>query len=480
MGTFKRQTYDNSYLFSLPGEMDKHHRKITEFILKAQRIDYKTADNFKGIAEDVKRFQRSSILYTVLMRNDVVLAYSTEELSAAFKVFSAKDIKNGDGNKVFIDVTGLIKEEDGYYTCRDIGKLCTYLFQAITWLLYDTNPLALMNNSNISISATECFVAMFDYMIGYFRFYGYSENRSKIIYLASLYFLIKVLGKDDDQYSRNLAAKISNVPQTNIKAFELYYNVAEDFVNIDTFITMIAKTFKLKGLTTEVFISKWIYICGTGTQFAPELFTAFSNMMIAAYCGAYVVNQRSIETQTKTSMVKFATSIMKLGVDEFDKRKFMESSELDTFVARDKNTITLKESLEARKQLPKSAIFTKEDFASKSNVKKRMNEVIKYYKKSDQENKIGAKLSSAIKLGIVCMDKSKIRDQYELGSIDLIVNTGRQYFTVSQKDSIKDACTEEIRVQTDYMKEARDDGNKELAKRLSKQLSELMRCKSNL
>lgn len=473
MSTFKKQTYDNSYLFSLPGELDKHHKRIAEFILKAERIDVKTADNFRGVVEDVKRFQKSSVLYSILMREDVVLCYTVEALPQAFKVFSAKDIARGGGNKVFIDVTGLINNTNGNYTCKDIGKFCTYLFQAITWLLYESNPLVLLNNSNVTMSATECFVSLFDYLIGYFRFYGYSENRNKILYVAALYFLIRLMGKDDDMYTRNLAAKISGVAKSSTSAYELYYK-HEDFTNIDTFITTIAKVFKLKGLTTEVFVSKWIYICGTGTEYAPELFTAFSNMIIGVYCGAYVVpNQKTIEAQTKSNMVKFATSIMKLGVDEFDSRKYMEATELDKTIPRSKETMELLEAINMRSKSPKS--LTYDSFNDADTVIKETNDIIEFYKASGEKDKIGKKLLKGFNDGVEFMKDHP--DRYPSNAVTGIVKEGRKYFTMKDRSFMNSLINETVGYLREEVDKNKED-NKELASKLSENILELMNCKS--
>ena len=471
MSTFKKQTYDNSYLFSLPGELDKHHKRIAEFILKAERIEVKSADNFRGVVEDVKRFQKSSVLYNILLREDVVLAYSVEALPQAFKVFSAKDLSKGGGNKVFIDVTGLITINNGTYVCKDIGKLCTYLFQAIVWLLYESNPLSLLNNSSITISATECFVSLFDYLIGYFRFYGYSENRNKILYIAALYFLIRLLGKDNDMYSKNLAAKISGVNKTSISAYELYYK-PEDFANINTFITSLAKSFKLKGLTTEVFVAKWIYICGTGTEYAPELFTAFSNMIIGVYCGAYVVpNQKTIEAQTKSNMVKFATSIMKLAVDEFDTRKYMEATELDKTIPRSQSTMEL---LEKVNNLGKN-MNPITSFSDKESVIKEATEIVDFYKSIDKKDKIGRKLEASFKLCAECASREPAN--YAPGSLKSILEKGKKYFGYEDKRNIYNTITESIRTIREYVDDIKDT-DKALSDKLSETMIEFIECKS--
>lgn len=478
MSGFKKQTYDNSYLFSLPGEMNKHHSHITEFILKSQRIENKRSDNFRGVVEDVKRYQKSSVLYTVLLRNDIVLCYADVEMSPAFKVFSAKDLKKGDGNKVFIDVTGIIENRNGYYICNNVAKLCTYLFQAITWIVYDINPLALMNNSNITLPAAECWISMFDYMIGYFRFNGYKENRSKILYLAALYFLLKVLAKDDDQYTKQIAAKLSGTEATLIKAYDLYYDASVNFVNINSFITFLAETFKLKGLTTEVFISKWIYICGTGTQFAPELFTAFSNMVVGAYCGAYIVNQKSIEKQCGTALARFGDALLKVGANKLDKGRFFESAEeADARVYRDRNTVALAEATINKRNTPDNAKFDKEDCKSKYATDKKIYNMIKWYISTEQETTLGNRATTACKIAIECMDNSRPKEAYEIGVLECILRQTKKYMSKKNKDDLTGEINNAVRIQTDYMKENRLD-NKEFADRLSKQISELYRCKA--
>ena len=112
MADFKKKTYDNSYLFMT--EADKHHRAITNYIIKAERIE-KEHDAFKGIIEEVRKQQRSSILYTLLHSNKVVLCMHNQEMPRAFKVFAAKDLRFEGDVKIFIDVTNLITYKNDYF-----------------------------------------------------------------------------------------------------------------------------------------------------------------------------------------------------------------------------------------------------------------------------------------------------------------------------------------------------------------------------
>ena len=180
MSGFDKKTYSDSYLYNK--EANKHNQNLTEYILKADRID-KNSQAFGSIIDNVKRQQNSSILFSVLMNRDVIICINTVELPRAFKVFEAKDIKNNIGGnsnetKVFIDVTGLIVFKDGYYICKKIDVLITYIFDALVYLLYSKSGTKMVNNSSITISSTECFVSMVDYILDYLRIIGFSNNLS--------------------------------------------------------------------------------------------------------------------------------------------------------------------------------------------------------------------------------------------------------------------------------------------------------------
>lgn len=477
---FKRKTFADSYLYNQ--EANKHDRNLVEFILKSDRID-KRSDAFKGIMEDVKRQQTSSILYTVLMMNDVVLCINNTELPRAYKVFEAKDLRlnsgKNDTKSIFIDVTGIIMFKDGYFYCKKIDILITYLFDALCYLLYQKAPLKLINNSNISISGTECFVSLFNYIIDYLRIIGYAQNKEKISYLAGLYFLYHMMGKDLDTYTKNIAAKIANVPTTSIGAFDLYYKL-EDFDNIYSFINFISETFKLKDLTPEVFIGKWLYLYQTGTQYATELFTSFMVLIVNAYCGSYIVNQKQVERCCGTSMVKFATAILKLGVDEFDNRGYMEASELQSFDKRDKNTIQLSESILKRNNIPDDAKLEKEDLLSKAKVKSKINSMIKYYCSINKESSISKNVlkATATALNYISNEKSdvKVAD----GVLETILKESKKYINENDIRKIDKLVNKTIGIFEKDMIDYREKGEKEKASYYAKKVTELRKCKPYL
>lgn len=474
MAEIKRKTYDNSFLFNQ--EANKHQMHIADFILKSQRINKKT-DAFKMIVQDVKRYQSSSILSTVLEMDDVVLCIPNVEMPAAFKVFEAKDLRLDKKPKVFIDCYGLINlTPEGFFVCKNIDKLITYLFNALGYLLYQKQPIKLLNNANLTISGTECFVAMYTYIIDYLRIIGYSVNKPKIMYLTGLYYQYHMLDKDLNQYTKQIAGKIAGIGANEIKAYDLYFN-EEDFIDINTFTTMITNTFKLKGFNTEVLIGKWCYLFGKGTQYATELFTSFSTLLTSAYCGTYIVGQKQIERCCATSMVKFCQTLMKVGVDEFDRRAYMSESELDSLIKRDPYTLALRESLISK--VPDDAKFGKDDYLTKANASARFKKVIAYYKSVNKLDKVGDILKSATiatfktyKRFVAAADNG-----YSLGTLETIVKLSTSYYSDKVRDKLfKDFDDFDKKLQEDIKKT--DD--KEKQNRFAKSLVEIRNAKNAL
>lgn len=433
MANFARKTYGNTYLYTRnPDEMNQHNKVLTDFILKADRID-KNSEAFQSIMDAVKREQRSSVLYSVLQRDDVVLCMRSPELPRAFKVFEAKDLRTKTGPKVFIDVTGLIKLNGIYFDCKKIDVLNTYLLGALTYILYRENPIKLTNNSNITIAGTECYISLVNYIIDYLRIIGYSANKDKILYLTGLFYLYNLMGKDLDNYSKNIAAKIAGVSSSNIRSYELYYDPEKDFRNIDSFITLIAETFKLKGLNTEVFMHQWIYSIGEGTQFCTELFTSFSVLITSAYCGSYVVNQKQIERCCGKSMVNYAIALMKLGSEEIENKGTWNESKFEEMAYRSPAAIDLAKTLALKENIPDCAKINNDDFKSIKIMEEKANNLITFFKETNQVNKISNKASSII---IESIKKTVANDNIESGVTESLCRTFEPYINESDKESL--------------------------------------------
>lgn len=462
----KRKTFDNTFLFTVDqSNADKSHRKITEFIFKTNRID-KTDPAFAGIIEETKRYQNTAILFSVLMNPKVVLCINDTELPAAFKVFEANDLKTKEGAKIFVDCSGLITLSNGYFVCKKIDIFFTRLYQALNHLIYQNDPIKYLANSNVTINATQCYVSMVIDIIDYLRILGFQQNSAKISYLTGLFFLHNMMQKDIDQYAMNIAAKAAKINAADTRAMSLYYNES-DFATIDSFISMLSNTFKLKGLTTEVFMSSWLYRYGKGTEFGTELFPSFVDMMVAAYVGAYVVHQKAIEKSCGNSMVNLVRAITQLGSTIFNNSSFLMGEQAEEF-----NKVVSKEASDMKKKLnmQKPAGFTVECFEDIEKVKSIVNEMNNYYRSSiatDKDQVFG----DGIAMGLAALKEGK----YANGAIELLLNNCEvnRRKLMSTIDRYIESYNDEI---LDLRDEAKDD---ELKEALGKK-TELISIKSAL
>lgn len=315
-----KRSYADSYVFS---KFPDYEKNIMDFIMSSERIE-KESERFSHISEDVKRRQVTAVLHRVMMDDDVVFCIHRKGMPAAFKVFMARDVKTDRAPKVFIDVTDIVKMKDGFYECTKIDVLCTYLLSAMTDLSYEREPEKLISSSILITSSTSCFVSLFTYILDYLRVNGFAENKIKIGYLAAMYYQVRILGKERDQTSKNIAIKIAGGQNKDITAYEFYYN-DEHLDNIHVFISYLADTFKLNGLTTDVFLEKWLWLIGKGTQFGLEVFTAFSTILTDAYCGTYINNHKNIERCCGREMVNYVNNLIRICSDCIDRGMRYES-----------------------------------------------------------------------------------------------------------------------------------------------------------
>lgn len=470
MSSFNRKTYNNSYLYNL--EATKNNKAIMDYIMSAQRIE-KDSEMFANILDEVRRMQRSSVLYNILNREDVVLCVNKIEMPRCFKVMEVKDFKENKQPKVFIDVTNLITINKGYYVCKKPDILITYLYNALGYMLYSHSPEKITNNSNMTIAGADCYASLFAFILDYLRIIGYAENREKIIYMTALFYQKALLGKEIDQYSKNIAAKVAKLSLNEIRGFDLYYNENKDFENIKSFIEFISSTFKLKGLTLEVFIEKWIYLFGTGTQYAVELFTSFASLLTSAYCGSYIVRQKQIERSCGKSMVGFSDNMIKIGTEEFEVSRMlnMEEAEYDKLVPRSKATVELREAVKQKGANIAEFVIREADCADLSVVKKKVSDAIDHYTGCKALDKLSIYLRRAALTAIKVASKV---NGYQSGVVEAILKLGKKYIDASDKRQINNALGDVIGKFEDKRRKPSDD--KEASKKYAAMVVELRKC----
>ena len=179
------KNHASSYIYSRAAS--NYDRHLIETMMTAKRIN-KHSEEFDQVVQEVKRRQISSTLLDVLMNKNVVLLMCNKPMPAAFSVCTAKDIKEDKQLKVFIDLTPVVEYKNGFYYPTNINALIAFLINAMTNLIYYTEPKRILSNSNLILYGTNSFVNMFCYVLDYLRLSGYTENPGKVAYLTAIYY----------------------------------------------------------------------------------------------------------------------------------------------------------------------------------------------------------------------------------------------------------------------------------------------------
>lgn len=327
------KSYPNTYIGQkIASGGESIERPLIKYIMNAERLN-KGSEAFRQIQNDIKTRQTSAILYRVLMMPNIVLAMDVKELPASFKVFRAADVRASNKEpKIFIDVTGIIKFNNGIFICNKIDTLITYLTGALVQLLYYDPSKQLTNNASITRPATVCFVKLFTGVIDELRVIGYAENQLKIKYNTAVYFLTSLVGKPMEN-ARSMAANILGINPKEAKAYDYFYS-DEAMKDLNSFVTDLCENFHLRGFGTDIMLDRWMFKYGKGTMYGLELYPSFLMMLTNAYCGAYVNQQKTIEKYCGKDMVDISTTLIRVGADVYSEGARYQKDEYGEIVLK--------------------------------------------------------------------------------------------------------------------------------------------------
>ena len=312
------KTYAASYLYTKYSEYEK---QIFSFIMSGNEIDKDTSD-FDDIKYDIKKRQVSNSLVKVLESKEVILMTSEIPLAKAFKVFCAKDLKGPKKNrmKVFIDCSNIIERDgsSGRYVCKrgNIDILISYLVSAMHTFIYYADESRIISNSKVMSVGAQAFALLFTHVVDYVcKVSSMPSLKSKCMYLASMYYLGNILGKDyTTEGCRKICKKISGLSDRDAGIIDIQLK-SESMMNIKYFVESLSTILHLNKLTLDVIVERWMSIYGTGTVFGLEIFPAFASMVTDAYVGAYLNNQKTIEKIAGTTMTEFTKVLLSIGAE---------------------------------------------------------------------------------------------------------------------------------------------------------------------
>ena len=306
------KNYSQTYLYNK--SVVENDRLIFDFLMSAHRVD-KENESFNDIKYELKRRSIMNKITSIVDSNKVVICIHHTQLPRAFRVFYGKDIKDKKP-KVFIDCSSIMTFDNDKYNIqsKNIDIFISYLTAAMNMLIYYQDPNRLLSRISVIDKGARCFADLATYIIDFLRLSSIDNTRAKCKYLSVKYYLTNILSKSESTDIVNKKAlQISGLSEREAEIIDVQLDKNWN-VNIKSFIDSLAKIFRIENkLTLDVFIDKWMYLYGPGTHYATELYTAFANMLIYAYVGSYINNQKTIEKVCGHNMIEFVKGILEVG-----------------------------------------------------------------------------------------------------------------------------------------------------------------------
>lgn len=298
----KTKSYSDCYLYN---KYPMYNKILFEAMMHSEFID-KDVDSFKDVEYEVKRTKVSEGLIRVLKSPKTVLLIPDKPLPKPFASFVAIDPRSKKERKLFIDTTNCINKTDKGYIVNDI-RLISHLIGGYFEMYYLSYGSSKAYTHNGLITESQCFSALFTHIIDYIGKISIVDGaRDKCLYLSSRYFFEGIYGVDVDR-SRKISAKYAGISDSKEAIY--FMNSDDDketFTDINKFVKLIKNTFKLDKLTLDILVEKWMFLYGPSTVFALEYGPAFVKMIIDAYIGSYLNNQKTIEKVCGKNMVVMA------------------------------------------------------------------------------------------------------------------------------------------------------------------------------
>lgn len=307
----KIKTYADCFLYK---KYPQYSAILSDAIMKGDRID-KNEKEFEDVVYEIKRSRTDASILKVLTSTNTVLFSGSKPLPKPFRVFCAKDFRDGKQVKAFIDISNVLtKQPDGYMT--NTNTLLSYLINAKVAMYYNMKPDVIFSSSERKILAATCFAKLYTHIVDYVGKISTIEYaKDKCIYLSARYFLSNVMQLDNEDQCRSIARKISGITEMKENTYDFMASkeITKDynpFLCPVAFTKMISEQFKIDKFSFDIVLEKWMYLYGDGTAFGIEFFPAFSAMMTDAYTGAFINNQKTLEKICGNDLILYSKGLI--------------------------------------------------------------------------------------------------------------------------------------------------------------------------
>ena len=190
--------------------------------------------------------------------------------------------------------------------------LISYVINAMVCMIYHKAEKEITNASIVE-DAMRAFSSLFTHVIDYlFKISTIPATKTKCQYLACMYFVQNILGREFNESYKHMATKIIDISE---REQDMIITQCDDgdFDNIRLFTEKLSDLLKIPNLKIDNLIEKWMYLYGTSTVFGLEYFPALSAMLTDAYQGSYLNNQKTIEKVVGNTLVSYTKNVIAKG-----------------------------------------------------------------------------------------------------------------------------------------------------------------------
>lgn len=231
---------------------------------------------------------------------ELILLYSPNNIKVPTTVpfVLTKNANNGVVAVVFVDLYGKLNEETGVVNV-DAKKLYCIMEAALLGITFFRNHNEIAKRNIIITSGASIYSNMFARVLN--KRYALNVDKTrfqKVIFLASKFYMINLLGMDDTEMTFNYAAR--SCPNPNPQALkELSDMIPEEaYTDLSTFLTNLSRPELMLGLndlSIRGYLESFITMYDPSALLALESFPYFMYNIISVVNGAYLNQQYVLE-----------------------------------------------------------------------------------------------------------------------------------------------------------------------------------------
>lgn len=277
-----------------------------------------TKDNLEESFVTINKNFKYSLKLKVMeaVENGIInLVYSPPKvrIPTALPFFLTKDSTGRVIAFVVVDLYGRMDEESGSVTI-DAKKLYTIMESALLAVAYHNHTREISKRSIVITSGASIYSNMFTRVLN--KKYALNVDKGKmqkVLFLAGKFYMINVLGLEDNEITLNYALK--NCTNGNVFQLKEINDMipVESYTDLSTFVQALSSHdtgFGFKDLTVRGYLELFITMYDGSALFALEIFPYFLYNIMSVVNGAYLNKHHMLEDIVDKDGVRIYTDLL--------------------------------------------------------------------------------------------------------------------------------------------------------------------------